>query len=118
MTESDLNSTKQWFQVLGPTLASTDYSTPTNMSYLVIEANKLLEGNTYRFALQVETTGGISTASIEFSVNTGPRYGTFTTQPTTGNELTTIFTLTANGWEDFEDTDYPLLYGYEYLDSQ
>ena len=55
---------------------------------------------------------------MEFDVNTGPRYGTFTTRPTTGNELTTIFTLTANGWEDFEDTDYPLLYGYEYLDSQ
>ena len=55
---------------------------------------------------------------MEFDVNTGPRYGTFTTKPTTGNELTTIFTLTANGWEDFEDTDYPLLYGYVYKDSQ
>jgi len=52
MTQSgDLDSSLSWHQVLGPALNSEDYSTPTNLSYLVIEANKLIEGNTYRFAL-------------------------------------------------------------------
>jgi len=53
---------------------------------------------------------------MEFSVNMGPRHGTVTVDPTHGNELTTIFTFSANDWVDPEDIDYPLLYGYTYLD--
>ena len=58
-----------------------------------------------------------ATAYIEFTVNIGPRSGSFVASPATGTELTTDFTLAAFEWIDPEDLDYPLLYGYKYLDS-
>lgn len=49
-------------------------------------------------------------------MNQGPRSGSFLVSPEEGVELTTEFNFIASGWIDPEDSDYPLLYGFSYLD--
>ena len=95
-------------------MAASSYTTPTYLSYLVIDAYQLIEGDTYRFDLIASTSSATTTGYMEFSVNIGPRSGTFAASPSTGTELTTEFTLSASGWVDPEGTDYPILYGFKY----
>ena len=115
-TSSANDVTTSWRQTKGPTISTTQFLTGTDLTYLVIEANTLSEGDTYRFEMNASLNFDIAVGVMEFTVNMGPRSGQFLASPTLGTELTTEFTFLADGWIDPEDTDYPLLYGYKYLD--
>ena len=115
-TSGSAEITTKWQQTLGSTVDAASYTTPTYLSYLVIDSYKLNEGETYRFDLLASTSTSTTTGYLEFTVNQGPSGGQFSASPSSGTELTTEYTFTASGWTDPEGTDYPLLYGFKYLD--
>lgn len=109
--------TTTWTQTKGPTLSSSQFLTTSDLNYLVIAENVLSPGDKYRFELRALQNFDSATATIEFSVNMAPSSGQFLASPATGTELTTDYTLIASAWIDPEDTDYPLLYGFQHLDA-
>jgi hypothetical protein len=76
---------------------------------LVLSANALSAGSTYKFTL----TAGISSASIDVMVTAPPRPGLFTITPTNGTALETTFTFTASKWLTDTD-DLPMTYVFLY----
>jgi hypothetical protein len=79
---------------------------------LGIPAGKLDSGATYRFRLTVILASGeAGSAYVDISTNSPPTPGTFACSPTTGTELTTVFSMQALAWSDI---DSPLHYSIVY----
>ncbi len=73
---------------------------------LVSNALPLIEA-TYQFSLSC----GISSTSIVVTTNAAPSGGNYLIQPSQGEELNTVFTMSASQWMD---SDLPLTYQFGY----
>jgi hypothetical protein len=81
--------------------------------YFSLNANALIAGSTYSFALKCQLSNGIqSTNTISVLVNSPPTPGTFQLVPTKGEEAHTPFSFQCNNWVD---ADLPLSYQFGYL---
>ena len=76
---------------------------------LVIRADALVAGASYSFALTATSGSSTSVATIEVTCNVAPTSGSLTVSPTSGEALTTLFALRADGWID---ADLPLRYSF------
>ena len=106
----------RWF-VLQGTLNLDDFSVSTTGregENLVINPNKLIPGQTYKFRLQAEDDNGISYGQLTVPVNAAPASGIFTVRPPNGTALTTTFILQNKGWAD-DPEDMPLVYRFSYI---
>ena len=95
-------------QVTIPPSSSTE---PISIE-LAIKANSLVSGFSYAFALNAyynNNPGSVSSASVTIDINTVPVNGILTVTPTSGQALTTLFSLQTSGWLDDEE-DLPLEY--------
>jgi len=117
-SSTDLNASDSiqyaWSMIEGP--STPVYDTPLTRSYLSLGRNSLLEGSNYTFKLDIYYEGSTVSSEISISVNIGPVDGNFIISPDTGTELDTIYAMTASGWEDGDNQDYPLLYSFKYID--
>ena len=66
---------------------------------------------TFRLSCVFPESGVESWATITVSINAKPTPGTFEVTPSSGSELSTIFELSANFWDD---RDIPLTYEFHY----
>ena len=89
-----------------------DYFTPTN---LVVRSGSLTAGLTYTFTLlfQSPSLSRPSMVSVNVVVNSAPISGTFSVNPSTGIEISDVFTLTTSYWND---PDLPMTYEFGYYD--
>jgi len=76
--------------------------------FLLIAANSLTDGQSYRFTLQCRD----AFASIEIGVNAAPRYGSLSVTPPSGIELSTRFEFVTRNWYDSE---VPLSFQFEFI---
>ena len=83
-----------------------------NQVTLIITANSLLPQNVYRFKFSVtDTLGNTGFAEVDFYTESTPTSGRLSIEPQNGTPLTTVFSLSANGWTD-DLGDTPLLYQF------
>jgi hypothetical protein len=94
-----------------PTAVMT--STGTELRNLVVAANELQGGSTYRFTVQVSSPYGTGSGSVDVVVNSAPEGGRLSCAPLEGVAVTTTFQLTAHGWQD---EDRPLAYRFRVVD--
>jgi len=88
--------------------------TPTNQRVLGIAANSLLAGQSYSFALNARSSSNqVGFAQAVVKVNNNPRPGFFTVTPSSGEVLSTEFSIVCGGWRD---DDLPLMYRMTYAD--
>ena len=87
----------------------------TSSLNLALTPSSLSEGSTYTFTLLVSMASGNETgqASVAVQTNSPPLPGVLTVSPSSGEELTTDFTLSASLWID---DDIPLTYAIYYND--
>ena len=104
-----------WNMKQGP--ATPQYSGPTNLSYLMIREDTLQAGQQYIFTLTASVNGVVTSADAKFEVNQGPEGGDVSVTPNSGIENETAFTMKAEGWHDGDELDYPLTYGWKYIDA-
>jgi hypothetical protein len=76
----------------------------------VIDGSRLDRGVSYRFSL----TAGSTLASVVVLVNRPPITGLFSVSPTSGSEITDVFTYSTSFWTD-EDT--PILFAFGFIAS-
>ncbi|CAG9321664.1 unnamed protein product [Blepharisma stoltei] len=86
------------------------YSTPTNSNYLVIPPNSLASGFSYTLLASVDNEFSFTWT---FYVNNPPNNGKLMVVPSSGLEMSTIFTVAALNWEDPEN-NLPLQYSFGY----
>lgn len=93
-------------------------STQSGVAYLnlVVLTSLLNSRDTYVFSLILtdSNNGFLSKASIEFARNAPPTPGQFLIDPSSGIELTTLFTFSASLWDD---PDLPISYEVVYFSS-
>lgn len=84
-------------------------------SQLVIAANTLLQGASYKFHLDAKfnTYPGTSETTVLILMNTAPYGGTLSVTPKQGFALQDIFTLSSFSWTD-DIEDFPLQYKFTY----
>ncbi|MEM6733032.1 MAG: REJ domain-containing protein, partial [Myxococcota bacterium] len=82
--------------------------------YLVLPAGSLVAGASYTFFLSAVAGDSQGGSSITVVANKPPVPGVVECDPTSGQVLTTRFTMSANLWSD-DAEDLPLLYAFAYL---
>jgi hypothetical protein len=82
---------------------------------LVFPPNALAAGETYRFTFNAVLASGLSSDSfVIVHTNRPPQPGSFTGSPTSGQEMTTRFTLECRSWAD---PDGPISYTFFAIES-
>ena len=93
-------------------ISTTSANTFLNVD-LVLSPNSLRSSSTYTLKLSCSSDGNmIAFSSVTVSTNSPPRGGSFTTSPTEGKALSTVFTLLAQYWISDE---LPLLYEFGFI---
>ena len=90
--------------------------TPLTLPYISFAEDTFSEGADYTFTLRASYVTSSVSATVTFSINKAPKWGTFFCNLSSGVELVDIFELKALDWKDPEETDYPLKYSYKYTD--
>jgi hypothetical protein len=88
-------------------------STGTKFSNLVVAANELQGGSTYRFVVQAGSLYGTGSGFVDVIINSAPGGGSLSCAPLEGVAVTTTFQFTVHGWQD---EDRPLVYRFRVLD--
>ena len=95
------------------TVTVTSSSGITAPVSLVLPAGSLLSKTSYTIRLSGVSTEGTGYSEQSFTTDVAPSSGSLSVSPTSGDALTTTFTMTASSWVD-DASDYPLVYGYYY----
>lgn len=90
--------------------------TPLDLPYITFEENTFNEGEDYTFKLSASYNNGTANATLDFEANKAPNWGTFYINKNSGVEFVDVFTMKALDWKDPEEIDYPLKYGFRYID--
>lgn len=101
----------EWKQRSGPSILSKVLD---SIPLLQFSSDMLIEGENYHFELQILHPDLIGLASLLISVNSGPKPGSFSINPSKGVEFSTLFTFTADSYYDIDESDYPLTYSFTY----
>eukprot|EP00981_Chlorochromonas_danica_P004712 scaffold946_cov171-Ochromonas_danica.AAC.12 len=83
---------------------------------LAIAPYGLSQGLSYTFSLNAAYKSSLtifSMANITVNINSPPSLGSLSISPSTGSALSTIYVLTAGGWQD-DSSDLPLTYVFLY----
>jgi len=88
----------------------------TAIFYLVLPANSLIAGASYKFTLAADAIVSIGQASISILANKPPIPGIVTSDPTSGTVLVTSFSLMGSYWSD-DAEDLPMVYEFGYIAS-
>jgi hypothetical protein len=76
--------------------------------------NLLIKADTFpqRASLLLTLTCGLGTSSVQLTTNGAPLPGSFSSNPTSGDELSTSFVLFADSWSD---SDLPITYQFGFI---
>ncbi len=110
VTSGNLQSSAFEYLYEGETLASI-----FKQRYLQIKPYVLDQTQSYTFGCAVGYTSSKTLENTTYTlvINKAPTNGSISVSPSTGIELTELFTISAPYWED-EDGNYPLFYSYYY----
>jgi len=95
----------KWTQQQGNSVKAL---TPDYYPYIQFAQNTFTEGQTYTFQLTITQGTSSCNSAITFSTNRGPTSGSLVVSPSSGIAFSTSFGLTATGFVDGDDADYPL----------
>jgi hypothetical protein len=88
-------------------------STPLTNAVLVLAADALTVGRSYRFRLEANDGRGTGSCEAAILLNAGPTSGSVSVSPTSGRAVVDSFIIAAVGWVD---EDIPLLYTFGYME--
>ena len=90
------------------------FLTPTTQSIVALDPSTLTKGESYTLKLILTLIDGESSEfDYPFTINSPPKKGSFTSNPTSGIEQSTEFTLSTSGWED-DEGNTPITYEFGY----
>ena len=100
------------------TSATRTFSIGVNSFPVVIPANTFVGGITYTFTLKAQFSGisDYAESSISIIMNSPPTGGNLIITPSSGNALSTVFTMNSYFWID-EDLPLTYLYSYKTIDT-